>query len=209
MILADNEQTRTQVAETIRRGGVIAFRTDTFYGLGADPFNRSAVSKIRQLKGRGEAKPILVLIADFAEVDRFIANRSEIFDQICERLWPGPLTLIGQARPELPDELAAGTGTIGVRLPAGDNIRDLIRTCGGALTATSANVSGKPAGRNAVEVASYFPSGLDLIIDGGEVSATAPSTVLDVTGTVPRVVREGAISKDAFEKRAKVDDAKQ
>jgi L-threonylcarbamoyladenylate synthase len=189
----DNPVACAQAAAIIARGGVVAFRTDTLYGLGADPFNQQAGLAIRSLKGREEGKPILVLIANMDDVDRFVAERSILFDRICERHWPGPLTLVGKARVELPEELTAGSGTIGVRLPDDANVRDLLRACGGALTATSANLSGQPPARTAQEVESYFPTGIDLIIDGGEVAITQPSTVLDLSGEEPRLIREGAI----------------
>src|SRR5713226_5648877 len=112
-----DERPIQDAAKTIARGGVIAFRTDTFYGLGADPFNRSAVQRIKQLKGREANKPILVVISDIDQVERFISERSRTFDLLAERFWPGPLTLIGKAAPEVPDEIGAGTGTVGVRLP--------------------------------------------------------------------------------------------
>ena len=199
MILPDNQQTRFQAAAIVARGGVIAFRTDTFYGLGADPFNQAAVRSIKELKGREESKPILVLIADVRDVDRFIAESSALIDRVCARQWPGPLTLIGKARPELSEELTAGTGTIGVRLPDHGEVRDLVRGCGGALTATSANTSGQPPARTAKEVESYFPIGIDLIIYGGEVMATEPSTVLDLSGSQPQLIREGAIKMKDLE----------
>jgi L-threonylcarbamoyladenylate synthase len=110
--------------------------------------------------------------------------------------WPGPLTLIGAARPEAPAELTAGTQTIGVRLPDDEDVRALVRACGGALTATSANPSGQPAARTAQEVENYFPDGIDLIIDGGEVTATEPSSVLDLSGPKAKLIREGAISRE-------------
>jgi L-threonylcarbamoyladenylate synthase len=193
VIVEDNPVERAQAAAIISRGGVVAFRTDTFYGLGADPFNRHAVRRILQLKSREESKPILILIADASNVDRFIAERSALFDRVCKRYWPGPLTLVGKARPELPEELTAGTGTIGIRLPADADVRDLLRTCGGGLTATSANLSAQPPARTAQEVESYFPVGIDLIIDGGDVTVTQPSTVLDLSGEQPHLIREGAI----------------
>src|SRR5689334_7875427 len=132
---------------TITRGGVIAFRTDTFYGLGADPFKASAVQKIRELKGREDDKPILIVISDPKEVDRLIPFRAKAFDDLAKRFWPGALTIIGQAAAELPNQLTVGTETVGVRLPDDDRVRALIAACGGALTATSANVSGQPAAR--------------------------------------------------------------
>ena len=200
MILEDSENVRTEAAAIITRGGVIAFRTDTFYGLGADPFNQTALRWIKDLKGREERKPILILIAEVQELDRFIAPRSALFDRVCEHHWPGPLTLVGSARPELPAELTAGTGTIGVRLPDDREVRDLVRVCGGALTATSANTSGQPPARTAKEVESYFPTGIDLIIDSGEVTVTQPSTVLDLRGTEARLIREGAIKMKVLQK---------
>lgn len=194
MIQKDSEQTRNDAARIIADGGVIAFRTDTFYGLGADPFNRNAVQKVRKLKGREEGKPILVLISDFSEADRFF-DQYEAIKAVAIAHWPAPLTLISVARPELPLELTAGTNSIGIRLPDDENIRALLRACGGALTATSANTSGQAPARTAEEVEKYFrngPGGVDLIIDGGEVETTLPSTVLDLSGPAPRVVREGA-----------------
>ena len=92
---------REEAAEIIARGGVIAFRADTFYGLGADPFNRRAIQRIKELKGREEHKPILVIISDRDQLGRFIAEPSPAFDQLAERLWPGPLTLICKAKEEI------------------------------------------------------------------------------------------------------------
>ena len=182
-----------EAANIIARGGVIAFRTDTFYGLGADPFNAVAVGKVRALKGREENKPILLLLADAGDADRFIADRSAQFEEVARKFWPGPLTIVGRAVADLPPEITAGTGTVGVRVPADSGVRDLVRQCGGALTATSANPSGREPARSAKEVLEYFGNGIDLIVDGGEVTATEPSTVLDVTTLPQRVIREGAI----------------
>ncbi len=182
----------SEAAKIIARGGVIAFRTDTFYGLGADPFNATAVAKIKTLKGREENKPILLLLADAGEGERFIANRSEQFEEVARRFWPGPLTIVGHAVTNLPREITAGTGTVGVRVPADADVREFVRECGGALTATSANPSGSEPARSAAEVREYFGDRIDLIVDGGEVTATEPSTVVDVTSTPMRIIRKGA-----------------
>jgi L-threonylcarbamoyladenylate synthase len=195
MIQIDSEQTRIEAARIIAAGGIIAFRTDTFYGLGADPLNRAAVARIRELKGREDEKPILLIISDADEVDRLI-EQSTFFKLVAKGKWPAPLTLIGAARPEIPIELTAGTKTVGLRLPDDDKVRELVRACGGALTATSANVSGQPPARTAKEVEHYFSEGIDLIIDGGEATATQPSTVLDLSGPEARLVREGAIARE-------------
>jgi L-threonylcarbamoyladenylate synthase len=179
-------------ARIISAGGVIAFRTDTFYGLGANPLNPAAVARIRKLKGREENKPILLLLADASEADRFISDRSKAFEEVAARFWPGPLTIVGAAVSTLPPEITAGTRTVGVRVPADESVRELLRQCGGALTATSANPSGKEPARSAAEVFDYFGDQIDLIVDGGEVTATEPSTVLDVTTSPPTVIRKGA-----------------
>jgi L-threonylcarbamoyladenylate synthase len=182
------------VGEIIKKGGVIAFRTDTFYGLGADPFNTAAVERIRELKGREDDKPILLLISDVDEIERVVTERSREFIRLAVKFWPGPLTIVGKAATDLPDGITAGTGTVGVRLPADTSVRDLVRECGGTLTATSANPAGHDAARSADDVRNYFPEGLDLIIDGGQVAAIEPSTVVDATTSPPRIVREGAIA---------------
>lgn len=193
MIQLDNESTRADAARIIFTGGVIAFRTDTFYGLGADPLNAGAVEKIHQLKGREEGKPILVLISDTNQIDRFIAD-AEAYKRVAMQYWPAALTLVGAARAEIPSALTAGTGTIGIRLPNDEDVCSLVRACGGALTATSANAAGKPPARTAHDVENYFGAGVDLIFDGGTVTVTEPSTVVDVSVTPARLIREGAVS---------------
>jgi len=198
MILPDSQSNRKRVAEVVLAGGLVAFRTDTFYGLGVDPFNRDAIKRIFDLKGR-EQKPILLLISDVDDVDRFIEMRSNVFDMVVKAFWPGPLTIVDTAKTAVPEELSAGGRTIGLRLPADHELRALLRASGGALTATSANPSGLPPPRTAAQVATYFPSGLDLILDSGESSATAASTVIDVSQYPARLVREGAVSRARLE----------
>jgi len=194
LILNQNVDSYPLVAEVITRGGIIAFRTDTFYGLGADPFNASAVQRIKQLKGREEQKPILIVISDCDLVARFIDNPSATFNLLVENFWPGPLTLIGTARLELPSNITAATGTVGLRLPDDDEVRELVRGCGGALTATSANPAHEPPSRTAQEVKNYFSKGIDLIVDGGPAQTTQPSTIVDATHTEPKLIREGVIA---------------
>ena len=139
-----------------------------------------------------------MLIGDISDLDRLIVDSSELFQRVTRKFWPGPLTIVGRAASELPDGLTAGTGTVGVRLPNDEKVRALVRLCGGALTATSANLSGSPPAQSAEEVEGYFPEGIDLLIDGGRVAATQPSTVLDLSQAEPRVIREGAVSRKAL-----------
>jgi L-threonylcarbamoyladenylate synthase len=192
---ANTESSSAEPAKIIASGGLIAFRTDTFYGLGADPLNSLAIRKIKELKGREDNKPILLLISDYAQVARFITHPPEPFLAIANHFWPGPLTLVSKARPELPEEITAGTGTVGLRLPDDDDVRSLVRACGGALTATSANPSGGLPARSAADVQHYFGDQVDLVVNGGRVTVLHASTVLDLSGPEPRMVREGAISK--------------
>jgi len=193
VIIPQTTENLARIAAIIAGGGVIAFRTDTFYGLGADPFNASAVQKIRELKGREDDKPILAVISHAKEIDRLISHRSQAFNDLTERFWPGALTIIGRAASNLSDELTARTKTVGVRLPDDDKVRALIEACGGALTATSANVSGQPPARFAAEVESYFGQRIDLIVDGGATTSESPSTVIDATADEIKLVREGLI----------------
>jgi L-threonylcarbamoyladenylate synthase len=199
-IAVDSPQTRQHAASLIRRGGIVAFLTDTFYGLGADPFNRDALVKINSLKGRDGWKPILIVLSDKGEADRFTEQRSELFTRVSASHWPGPLTLVVKAREVVPEEITAGSATVGLRLPDDDSVRDLVRVCGGALTATSANTAGDAPARSAEEVANYFPDQLDLIVDGGASRSDKPSTVLDVRGDSPRLIREGAVSREELQR---------
>jgi L-threonylcarbamoyladenylate synthase len=193
VLLEYSPPTIERAAELIGEGGVIAFRTDTFYGLGADPFNDAAVQRVKELKGREDNKPILIVISDLDQVARFITKPSHSFQLLSEEFWPGAMTLIGKAHPEVTTEITAGTGTIGLRLPNDERVRALVRACGGALTATSANTSHKPPATSAEMVSSYFGEKIDLIIDDGESRTDAPSTVVDATSDQPKLIREGVI----------------
>src|SRR5438309_12062787 len=126
MSLPDNAATRREACKVVSDGRLIACRTDTFYGLGVNPLNRDAVIAVRNLKGREEDKPILLLVSDFEMVERFVAGRSAIFNEISKTYWPGPITLVTKSTEDLPEELTAGTGTIGVRLPCNELVRDLV-----------------------------------------------------------------------------------
>jgi L-threonylcarbamoyladenylate synthase len=192
-IIPYGAEARESARRITEAGGVIAFRTDTFYGLGADPFNREGVNRINRLKEREGRKPVLIVISARELAERFIAERSKLFDELTRHYWPGALTVVGKARTEVYDGLTAGSGTIGLRLPDDDEVRKLIAACNGALTATSANLAGQPPASTALDVALYFPNELDLIIDGGTARADKPSTVIDVSQKRPRLIREGEI----------------
>jgi len=178
----------------VARGGVIAFRTDTFYGPGANPFNVTAVQRIKELKSREEKKPILIVISDREQLQRFIHEPSATFNLLAETFWPGPLTLIGQAKTDVPVEITAGTETVGIRLPSDDKVRALIEACGGALTATSANPSNEAPAKTAAEVRAYFGDEIDLIVDDGAARIDRPSTVVDARANEAKLIREGVMA---------------
>lgn len=198
-IVPDTEEARTRARRVIEAGGVLAFRTDTFYGLGADPFNPAGVERINRLKEREGRKPLLVVISAREEATRFIAEKTNLFDELTKHYWPGALTVICKARSTVLEGITAGSGTIGLRLPFDKEVRELIRACNGALTATSANLAGQPPARSAQEVARYFPTELALIIDGGEARTDKPSTVIDVSQGRARLIREGEIPRSNLE----------
>jgi L-threonylcarbamoyladenylate synthase len=200
VIISQTADSFPRISEIIARGGIIAFRTDSFYGLGADPFNRKAVQRIKQLKGREENKPILIVISDWEAVGRFIAEPTPAFQVLAQKLWPGPLTLIGSAVSGVPKEITAGTKTVGVRLPGDDRVRALVEACAGALTATSANPSREEPATTAQKVFDYFADAIDLIVDDGNATTDQPSTVVDACDVEPWLIREGAIAWSAVQK---------
>ena len=165
-------------ASVIRAGGVIAFPTETFYGLGADPFNAKAVNKIFNLKQRNPLKPLLVIIERLAQLDRLISSKPKQYDSLIKNYWPGPLTLIFPARAELPFELTGPSSTVGVRMSSSSHAATICRIADSPITATSANISGAPPARSVTEIVTYFSGTIDLIVDGGTSQATNCSTII-------------------------------
>ena len=183
----------------LNSGGVIAFPTDTFYGLGADPFNPDALSKIFRIKLRPADKPLLVLIHSLDQLADLTQEATDNARTLVENFWPGPLTLIFKAAPGLPDALTAGTGTIGIRLPDHPFTHKILETLDRPLTAPSANISNAEELNTAQQVESTLGEKLDLIVDGGPAPGGKPSTVLDTTTEPPTLLREGALSRSDLE----------
>lgn len=182
-----------EAAETIRLGGLVGFPTETFYALGADALNPAAVAKVFHAKGRVATNPIALVIADRAALADLVQTISPDAEQLIARHWPGPLTLIFRASPRIPASLTAGTGTIGIRIPAHPVALALLAQIGRPLTATSANRSGGPSPTSAGEVLAVLRGDLDSLLDAGPTPGGLPSTVVDVTGEQPRLIRAGAI----------------
>jgi L-threonylcarbamoyladenylate synthase len=199
-----SERDFARILSVLRRGGVIGFPTDTAYGLGADPFNEAAIDRIFAIKGRAEAKPILLIVGSRSMAGE-VARTNKVFERVADTFWPGPLTIVLPALPSLPRKLTAGTSTIGVRFPEAPFAVALSGKLGRPITATSANRSGMPAAIAAEEVSAGLGDSIDVLIDGGPLPFRPGSTVIDLTADPPVLLREGPISlarlQEVFEGR--------
>jgi len=192
------EAALNQAASVVRDGGVIAFPTETFYGLGVTPWDSAAVQRLFALKGRSSASsPILVLIRHRKELESLITEISPSAELLMKACWPGPLTIVFRASSKVPPLLTAGTGTIGIRLSAAASLQWLLDAVGGPLTGTSANRSGALPAVTAQDVQASLGVDVDLILDGGRTPGGFASTVVDTTVMPVRLIREGALSRSA------------
>ena len=179
-------------AAVLAAGGVVAFPTETFYGLAVRALDAPMVRRLFAIKGRPESRPMLVLVDDPARIDGFAVTTAAA-RALMARYWPGALTLVLTARDVVPRELTAGTGTVGVRQPGHAVARGLAAAAGGPITAPSANVTGAAPPTTAAGVLRAFDGTIELVLDGGATPGGLASTVLDVTVDPPRVLREGAV----------------
>ena len=201
-------QTVLQRAATeIRRGSVVAIPTDTLYGLAADPFSQAAVNKIFRIKRRPETMPILLLVDSLRRLEGLIEAPPDAFYELTEQFWPGPLTVILRANKNVPECITAGSGTVAVRLPRSPLVRMLARLARRPLTGTSANISGRRGARSADEVARQLGDRLDLLLDAGPVTRAAPSTIVDLSGDAPTIIRAGAIPISEIARALKISPA--
>lgn len=180
-------------AALLRAGGVVAFPTETVYGLGADAFNPEAVQQIFTLKGRPADHPLILHLADVAQLERVARQIPAAVYLLAEKCWPGPLTLILHRRPDVPDLVTGGQDTVGVRLPAHPVALSLLSAFGGPVAAPSANRFGKISPTTAEHVRHELGNGPDLILEGGASAVGLESTILDLTGQQPVVLRPGAV----------------
>jgi L-threonylcarbamoyladenylate synthase len=191
--VAPDERLLRKAARVLRRGGLVAFPTETFYGLGAAALDRDAIRRVFEVKGRPASMPLLALVDSEAMLVCVAPEIPARARELIARHWPGALTLVLRAAPAVPAELTAGTGTIGVRLPAHVVARALVRALGAPVTAPSANPTGADPPTTAAAVLAHFGDAVDLVLDGGPTPGGAPSTVVDVTVDPPRVIRRGAV----------------
>jgi len=185
-----------QAAAVIEEGGVIAFPTDTVYGIGVSAFNKNAIEKIYDMKGRSHIKAIPILVGDVVDLDQISSPLPPAVLRIISKFWPGALTLVLPASSSLPKNISP-TPTVGVRIPDLDQVRNLLRATG-PLAATSANLSGEPSALTADEVLGQFDGRIDLILDGGTVQGGQASTVLDCSRENLKILREGPISLESI-----------
>ncbi len=185
--------------------GLVVYPTETFYGIGARALHATAVRRVATLKARlGEgakpisAKPISVIVADRAMAARVVARVPRVAAALMERFWPGPLTLVLLARDDLPAELAAGTGRVGVRVSSHPIARALAAAIDEPITATSANRAGEPAACDLAAARSALADTVDVYLDGGVLAGGSGSTVLLVGDDGARVIRAGAVSSEAL-----------
>ncbi len=180
-------------AAVLIRGGLVAFPTETFYGLGANALDAKALERVFSVKGRPPDKPLLVLVDSVRMVETLVTTIPPAALVLMARFWPGPVTLVLRAIDGLPAPLTAATGTIGVRLPAHPVAFGLVRAAGVPVTAPSANPSGEDPPTTAADVERTLGSKIDLILEGGATTGGLPSTIVDVTVSPPALVRAGAV----------------
>ncbi len=189
-----------RAALIIARGGVVVFPTTGLYGLGADAANSQAVDNLFQVKQRPETKPVLVLVNTVKEVTPLVRDISPDAHQIMDALWPGGITLVFHASDMWPRNLCADTGKIGIRMAAHPVARALVEKLGHPITGTSANISGQPGVNDCAHLSPLVKSQVGMVLDAGPLAGGPGSTILDVTQSPPRILRQGAVSQSSIEK---------
>ncbi len=197
-----------EAGEILRNGGLVAFPTETVYGLGGDARNKNASKAIYAAKGRPSDNPLIVHIANFSQLEEIVREVPENAKKLADAFWPGPMTLILNKNDEIPKETTGGLDTVAIRLPSHPVARELILESGCLIAAPSANTSGRPSPTRAAHVAEDLSGKIDCIIDGGEVEIGLESTIIDLTEEIPVILRPGYISLEdviAVTKEAKMD----
>ncbi|MGF7011848.1 L-threonylcarbamoyladenylate synthase [Lachnospiraceae bacterium PF1-21] len=184
-----------EAGEILKSGGLVAFPTETVYGLGADALNEEAAAKIYEAKGRPSDNPLIIHIAKLEDLGKIVTEIPEKAEALARTFWPGPLTLILNKASAVPYGTTGGLETVAVRMPDWDIARAVIEAGGGYIAAPSANTSGKPSPTNAARVLEDMAGKIEMIVDGGEVSIGLESTIVDLTVEPPQILRPGAITK--------------
>ena len=188
-----------EAARLLREGGVVAYPTDTLYGLGASLHHERALERVYEIKGRDPSKPLLLLIPEVDSLRSLVKEVSDSAVRLMDAFWPGPLTLVFEASDAVPEICLGGGKTIGIRLPDSSVAMALLREVNVPLTASSANRSGGPQPVSAQQVAETIGDQVDLIIDGGPCTDESPSTLVDVSGSHAVLLREGRIPNETLQ----------
>jgi L-threonylcarbamoyladenylate synthase len=185
-----------KAASLIKKGGLVVFPTSSFYGLGTWAFDAEAVGRVFRVKKRDPRKPVLILVASLADIAPLVRSIPKAASRLTEVFWPGGLTLVFQAADPLPSNLTGHTGKIGIRLAAHPVASALVTAVGGPITGTSANLSGKGGHTAVAEIDLSVRNQVDLVLDAGRLSGGKGSTVVDVTVSPPKILREGVIDAE-------------
>ena len=188
-----------EAAEILRSGGLVAFPTETVYGLGCDGRSEEASAKVYEAKGRPSDNPLILHISEREELDDLVTEIPSMAEKLMDTFWPGPMTLIFRKSDQVPDTITGGLDTVAIRMPAHAGARELIRAAGIPIAAPSANLSGRPSPTTAEHVIEDLDGRVDMIIDGGEVGIGYESTILDITGVRPVILRPGFITREMIE----------
>lgn len=192
-----SDEAMERAARFVREGQVVGFPTETVYGLGANALDHEAVLRIFAAKGRPADNPLIVHITAISQIAPLISSEmSAMARRMAEKFWPGPLTMIFPRSELIPDSVTAGLDTVGIRMPSDPNARRFIDACGCPIAAPSANRSGKPSPTTALRVMEDMDGRIPMILDGGECRVGLESTVVDMTGDVPRVLRPGGVTPE-------------
>jgi L-threonylcarbamoyladenylate synthase len=205
-----DEKSLSALCNIIKSGGIVAFPTETVYGLGASAYSETAVKKIYEAKGRPSDNPLIVHLSDSRDILKVAREIPENAKKLIEKFGPGPFTLILKKQPDIPDIVTAGLDTVGVRVPENEIARAFIKAAGVPIAAPSANISGKPSPTKAEHVVFDLDGKVDAIIKGGDSAVGVESTIIDVTGEIPTILRPGGITKEDIISvcgRVKIDDA--
>lgn len=194
-----DEKMIQRAGKIIQQGGLVAFPTETVYGLGGDALNANSSGKIYQAKGRPSDNPLIVHIYCFEDLYKIVETVPKEAEKLAKAFWPGPLTMILSKSQKVPDATTGGLSTVAVRMPNHKTALEFIKASGGFVAAPSANTSGKPSPTLACYVAEDLDGKIDMILDGGQVGIGLESTIVDLTEQVPMILRPGAITKEMLE----------
>ena len=183
-----------QAAAALAVGGIVAYPTDTLYGLGVDPRQAPAVERLCRLKTRSAGAGIPLVAASLAQVESGAGALPPLGRRLADRFWPGPLTLVLEPAAAFPPGVCADDGSVAVRVPRGFAARRLAALCGGPITATSANLAGRPPAATAAAVAAELGVAVAVVLEQRTALTGPPSTIVDVRGRRPRLLREGAVA---------------